>query len=87
MLIMKAVVIEFLIKQVLTWLGSIKSEQWEKAKELVVEAAKEFAHLPGDKRREWVVTKLKEAWADLSPFLVNLLVDGAFGFLRKQSKV
>lgn len=79
---MKSAIVEYLIKTFLSLVGSITSEQWEKAKELVKTAATELATKPGLDRRQFVVDELKKLWSGLAPFLTNLLVDGAFAILR-----
>lgn len=80
------IILENLLKQVLSILGGITKEDWERVKEWVREAATKLANEPGLDRREYVVKKVQEAWSKLSPFLVNLLVDGAFGYLRKKGE-
>lgn len=75
---------EYLFKKVLIFLGGISQEQWVKTKELVVKAATDLAHKPGAERRAYVVEELKKLWSNLQPFIINLLVDGAFGLVIKK---
>jgi hypothetical protein len=77
---------EFLFKSLLSFFGNITSSQWDKAKELVATAAKDLANKPGSERREYVVSELKKLWGNLAPYLINLLVDGAFAFLKAKTK-
>lgn len=77
---------EFIFKNLLSFFGNISSSQWDKSKELVAKAAVELANKPGSERREYVVTELKKLWGNLAPYLINLLVDGAFAFLKAKTK-
>jgi hypothetical protein len=74
-------------KYLLKFLGGVTSDQWERVKSLVVAAALDFAHLPGSERRAWVVKEVSKLWENFAPYLVNLLVDGAFGLLRQKGVV
>jgi|JI7StandDraft_1071085.scaffolds.fasta_scaffold885800_1 hypothetical protein len=78
---------ETAFKFILKFLGNVTAGQWNTVKDLVSKAATDFAHLPGDQRRAWAVAEVKKLWSDLAPFIVNLLVDGAFGLLRNAGKV
>ena len=77
---------EFLFKSLLSFFGNISSDQWNKSKELVAKAAVDLANKPGNERREFVVTELRKLWGNLAPYLINLLVDGAFAFLKAKVK-
>lgn len=77
---------EFLFKSLLSFFGNISSSQWDKAKQLVSTAAIDLANKPGSERRAFVIEELKKLWGDLAPYLVNLLVDGAFAFLKAKTK-
>jgi hypothetical protein len=83
---MKQFLIETLVKKLLSWFGNVNADQWEKAKTLVKDAATKLAHLPGEQRRQYVVDELKKAWGKLAPFVVNLMVDNAFGLLKDSLK-
>jgi len=78
---------ETAFKLVLKFLGGITSDQWDQVKALVAKAATDFVNTPGADKRAWVVDEIKKLWGDMAPYLVNLLVDGAFGLLRNAALV
>lgn len=83
---MKNTILEKLIKYLLSVFHGVTTEQWTKAKELVLKAAAELKDKPGNERRQWVIDQLKSLWGDLAPWLLNLLVDNAFGLLLGTTK-
>ena len=82
---MKAYIYEVIIKQFLAFVGLNSAEAWDKAKELVKQAAEQFANLTGAERRQFVVDELKKVYPTVASFLCNFLVEAAFAFLKAKA--
>ncbi len=76
---------QFLIKQILAWLAGITAKQWSTALHWVSMAAKDVMLKSGANRKEAVTKMLKSLWPDLQGWAVNLLIETAVAFQRKNS--
>jgi len=74
---------QFLIKQILAWLAGITAKQWSTALHWVSMAAKDVMLKSGANRKEAVTKMLKSLWPDLQGWAVNLLIETAVAFQRK----
>ena len=74
---------QFLIKQILAWLAGITAKQWATALHWVGMAAKDVMLKNGANRKEAVTKMLKSLWPDLQGWAVNLLIETAVAFQRK----
>lgn len=57
------------------------------AETAVQHAATVVADAPGEQKRSTAISQFKELFSEVEPFLVNLLIDSAFGYLRAAGKV
>lgn len=73
---------EFLIKKLLGWLAGISPEQWISALSWVRHAA---AELPKEDRFKFVQAKLMNDWPAIKQSALNLLIEAAVSFTKKQS--
>jgi hypothetical protein len=73
-----------LIQHVLTWLHGITSEQWQKAVELARKAAVDLVNGgTGAEKRASVLADLQAEWPDLKGSAINVLIELASSFIKK----
>lgn len=72
------------LQKVLAWLAGVTPDQWQLAKLMVMNAADIFVgEADSAKRRAFVASGLAKAFPNLSPGVVNLLVEVAASYRWK----
>jgi hypothetical protein len=77
---------EWIIKQLLGWLAGITARQWATALQWVSIAAKDAMLKTGSNRKEAVTKMIKSLWPEMRGFAINLLIETAVAYQRRQSK-
>lgn len=65
----------------------VSDAQITAAETAVQNAATSVADAPGDTKRTTAIAEFKTLFSEVEPYLVNLLIDSAFGYLRAAGKV
>lgn len=72
-----------LIKRLLAWLAGITADQWRDALQFVTDATHAFQ--ASEDKKAFVVRRLKAAYPTLSNSVLNLLIETAVSFARRNA--
>jgi hypothetical protein len=75
--------IQSLIKFVLSKLAGITARQWAVALHYVIEVTKSDRFKSGAERKAAVTNNIKSLWPEIQSFALNLLIETAVAFTRK----